>query len=133
MARQLDRLGTTGRRGIGRLRAVLDGRPALHSHLERLFVRRVRASGLPLPASQVVVRSASGRLRRLDFLYPALNLVVEVSGHRTHSTRADRQRDAQRHRELMAEGLRWLEYTSDEVFDAWSAVADDLARHLGRR
>ncbi|MFM7535965.1 MAG: endonuclease domain-containing protein [Acidimicrobiales bacterium] len=131
LARQLDRLGTRGRRGVRRLRRVLDGRPGeLHSHLERVFCRRLRRAGLPIPLSQVAVRTPAGRLRRLDFLYPEQGLVVEVSGHRTHSTREDRRADAQRHRELVAVGLRWVEFTSDEVFDDWASVVADLARHL---
>jgi very-short-patch-repair endonuclease len=126
LARQLDRLGGSGRRGSARLREVLHGRSGdLHTHLERTYLGRCRDAGLPLPSSQVVI----GR-RRVDFLYEWLRLVVEVSGHRTHSTRADRRRDAQRQRELVALGYRVIEFTSDEVFDAWHRVHADLLRVL---
>lgn len=80
-------------------------RSVAHTVLERAFLRLVDRHGLPPPTGQVWVRLPSGH-RRLDFLYEAHGVVVELFSQRWHSTRAQRRADAQRLAELHAKGLR---------------------------
>lgn len=128
--RSMARLGA--RRGTARLRRVVEGRPGggLHSVIERIFFDGVEFRGLPLPESQVVMHRDGVTLARVDFFFRRQRLVAEVSGHRTHSLREQRQADAQRARHLRLLGLSVIEFTSDELFDDLDAVLDELVRHL---
>ena len=112
------RLAELRGRGARKLDVILDGLPqgGLHTRLEREFLILSRAAGLPDPHGQVVMRETSAFLARVDFFYDSLNLVVEVSGHRSHSTRSARANDAKRQRGLVRIGRRVVEFTSDEVF-----------------
>ena len=83
--------------------------------LERRFLELVRQAGLPRPATQVVHRDGGRTFARVDFLWPELGVVVEVSGRRGHVSDAERARDAQRRNELQDVGLRVYEYTWDDV------------------
>jgi very-short-patch-repair endonuclease len=132
LQRRMDKLAGPGRHGLVRLRSVVAGRPSggVHSEVERAFVRMLHRWGLPTPTSQRVIRARNGAVIRVDFCFDTLSLIVEVSGHRTHSTRRDRQRDAQRQRELVWQGWRVAEFTSDEVFRAAPVVAGELRRVL---
>ena len=76
-----------------------------------------------------MLRAGSTFLAMVDFAYSAVNLIVEISGHRTHSTGHDLAANAKRHRGLVANGWRWIEFTSDEVFRQPDQVRDELG-HL---
>jgi very-short-patch-repair endonuclease len=52
---------------------------------------------------------------RVDFTWPASRLIVEVNGHRSHSTREQLQRDEQRRTELTLIGYRVVVFTYDDV------------------
>jgi very-short-patch-repair endonuclease len=73
------------------------------------------------------------QIARVDFFFRAQSLVVEVTGHRTHSTRSQRANDAVRHRRLVAKGVRPIEFTSDEVFGNPAGVLADLLPHFAPR
>lgn len=90
------------------------------SRLERWFLRLVRQARISRPILQKVYRDATRTIARVDAHFPG-GLVVEVSGHGTHSTRRQRQVDAQRHTELTLRGLRVLTFTYEDVRDrpAW--------------
>jgi very-short-patch-repair endonuclease len=80
------------------------------SIIEQRVLRIARAAGLPKPEAQ---RRLGGG--RVDFVWPALNLVVEADSLRFHRTpmqqRADRLRD-QRH---AAAGFRTLRFTHHQI------------------
>lgn len=122
-------------KGTSRLDVVLNGLPTggLHTRLEREFLAISRRSGLPDPQGQVVVRDEKKFLGRVDFWYETFDLIVEVSGHRTHSTRQQRQADATRHRAIRAAGRDVIEFTSDEVFKQPDRVAHDLIANVQMR
>ena len=80
-----------------------------------LFLRLVRAAGLPRPVTQHRVRSDGRHVARVDFLYPEARVVIEVSGRLGHSNPADRSRDAQRRNELQDLGYRVYEYTCGDL------------------
>jgi very-short-patch-repair endonuclease len=125
LRRRLAEIRGQGRGGVVLLDKVLDGLPAggLHTVLERAFFRIVRGLHLAEPRTQAVFH-VGGRCRRVDFLWD--DLVVEVSGHRTHSSRNQRREDAERQRALVTGGLRVVEFTSDEVFATPDKVGIEL-------
>ena len=95
------------------------------SRLERWFLGIVRRAGLPRPELQKVWRAESRLVARVDAFFPG-RLVVEVAGHGTHSSRADRQRDEQRRTELTLMGFRVITFTYDDVRHRPQWVADRL-------
>ncbi|HEX2785772.1 MAG TPA: hypothetical protein VHN36_19515 [Ilumatobacteraceae bacterium] len=86
------------------------------SRLERWLLRVVREAGIARPILQKTFRSDNRTVARVDAFFPG-GLVVEVAGHGTHSSRLQRQRDAQRHTELTLRGLRVLTFTYEDVRD----------------
>lgn len=121
-------------RGINRGRMLLDALVDTggESRLERWFLGLVRRAGLPRPQLQVTQRDGSRVVARVDALFPG-GLVVEVSGHGTHSTRRQRQSDAQRHTELTIRGLRVLTFTYEDVRERPEWVAARIRQALSTR
>src|SRR4051794_5121426 len=100
-----------GRRGVGALAAVLAEprtRPPsdTRSELERRFVDLIASTGLPPPATNVLVE---GFL--VDAVWPRQRLVVELDGRRCHQTRAAFERDRIRDAALQVAGYRILRIT----------------------
>lgn len=116
LARRLDELRTTGWRGARLIDALLPDSGG-HSPLERRFLRLIRTAGLPRPSTQVVHRSGSRTIARVDFCFSEQDVVVEVSGRLGHVSDVDRARDAQRRNELQAAGREVLEFTRTQVED----------------
>ncbi len=85
------------------------------SALERRFLAIVRQAGLPRPLLQRTYRSGTRTMARVDAEF-AGGLIIEVAGHGTHSTRLQRQRDAQRHTELTLRGNHVITFTYDDVY-----------------
>jgi hypothetical protein len=131
LRRRLAALRGSGRSGVRRLDQVLDGRPTgAASFLEREFLRLVRDAGLPTPQCQVVHAREGLFVARVDAQFPGTNVIVEVAGHRTHSTRRQRQHDAQRIAELTVSGSRVLTFTYEDVVERPRYVADILRAAL---
>jgi very-short-patch-repair endonuclease len=116
------------RPGVGRLKRILDSQTFSRSHttLERRFLALVHAADLPLPASQ----KRLGKYR-VDFFYPAHNLVVEADSLRHHRTAGEQSTDVLRDQAHTRTGLRTLRLTHFQIFrqpDYVRAVlADTLA------
>ncbi|NJP82915.1 hypothetical protein HCK01_37580, partial [Streptomyces sp. AA8] len=70
------------------------------------------------PESQAEVTTARGRTARLDFLFRAEGLGIEIEGFTWHGTRAAHQNDAMRFNDLAGcPGVcRILRFTRDDVF-----------------
>jgi len=120
-----------GRRGVGRLRALLDRRifRLTDSHLERLFLPLVAQAGLPAPLTR---RRVNGF--RVDFFWADLRLVVETDGLRYHRTPAQQTRDRQRDQAHLAAGFTPLRFTHAQVRydpDHVRATLRAFARRLG--
>ena len=64
-------------------------------------------------------------MARVDAELPG-GLVIELAGHGTRSSRAQRQRDAQRHTELTLRNKRVLTFTYDDVYGRPRWVIDTL-------
>jgi hypothetical protein len=134
-ARLLDRLITLRRPGRSKLFGILGadtltGRP--HTWLERELLRVLRAAGAPLPRMQTVL-TANGRVARVDASYDRELVVVEVAGHRTHSTRRARQADNERRLNLEQEGHAVLEFTYEDVTERPAYVVERILSRLAER
>jgi len=120
---------------VRRLDAVLRGRhpgQTPESVLERLFLRLVRAHGLPSPDLQVIRLLEDGGRVRVDAQYTEARVVVEIDGHAHHASRRQRQRDAERDAALALEGWVVLRFTYDDVVERPTYVARTIRRALAR-
>jgi hypothetical protein len=103
-----------GRPGTRAVRAALSAHlPQLAgcaNGLEREFLLLCEAGGIELPEPNVRIGSF-----RPDMLWREAMLIVELDGHRAHSTPAQRIADARRQRQLEAGGFRVLRFGPTEV------------------
>ncbi|MFF4155997.1 hypothetical protein [Streptomyces sp. NPDC001678] len=118
-----DRDGRRGHRGHRR-RNVRTARaalaltdPASGSPAESMARLWMHGAGL-YPESQAEMTTPNGRLLRLDFLFRAEGLGVEIEGYTWHGSRAAHQNDILRFNELSGcEGIRQvLRFSGDDVF-----------------
>jgi len=107
-----------GRRGVARLRLVLD---ELHpetrrtrSELERMFLRMCRKGGLPTPEVNVSLQ-VNGRRLKPDFLWRDAGLIIEADSRRFHDTNSAFQSDRQREQLLQLAGWRVSRCTWEQV------------------
>jgi very-short-patch-repair endonuclease len=121
--------GHTGTRVLDQLLLDTGGETVL----ERRFLTLVRTAGLPRPATQRRFRSDGRHVARVDFCWPRVCVVVEVSGRLGHSNPHDRTRDAQRRNELQDLGYRVYEYTWGDVTRRPDYVVSSLRRRLEPR
>ncbi len=127
-----------------RTRALRDHRPRVNgsrlvldalvdtggeSRLERWFLTLVREAGIQRPILQKTFRDGTRTIARVDAYFPG-GLVVEVSGHGTHSSRRQIQIDAQRRTELTLRGLRVVTFTYEDVRDRPAWVISQLREAL---
>ena len=77
----------------------------VESELEARFVDLIRSAGLPEPIRQMNVGDESDWIGRVDFAYPAVNLLVELDGRRHHSAKLDLEADRRARRPAVAGGL----------------------------
>jgi hypothetical protein len=104
--------GAKRRRGVGRLRAILDDwrtedgqAPDVRSAFEALVLPQLVAMGLPRPACNETLEIDGHRLV-VDFLWQEQRLVVETDGQQVHATPIAFQRDRRRDQILLAGGYR---------------------------
>ncbi|HQV57032.1 MAG TPA: hypothetical protein PKV27_03395 [Ilumatobacteraceae bacterium] len=99
------------------------------SRLERRFLKLVREAGLPRPALQRVYRSGTRLVARVDADFGD-GRVVEVEGHRTHSSRQQRQADERRRNDLRGRVRSLTVFTYDHVTYEPDYVVSELRRIL---
>jgi very-short-patch-repair endonuclease len=124
-----------GRRGVGALRALLDGRSALgasgftRNDLEAELAELIRAAELPRPRlnADLAVR---GRFFNVDCLWPRARLVVEFDGRRTHGTARAFETDRERDRLLLTEGWRVIRVTERQLRHEPERILSDLRELL---
>jgi very-short-patch-repair endonuclease len=119
----------TARPGSAALRRTLDVRTftLTDSELERRFLPLARRAGLPKPETGPRVNGF-----RVDFHWPALNLVVETDGLRYHRTPAEQTRDRLRDQAHAAAGLTPLRFTHAQIEFEPDHVRATLAAVLAR-
>jgi very-short-patch-repair endonuclease len=133
---RLDALGG-GRRGVGKMRELIDARGPSSSLPGSVFERRVlrmlRRAGLPEPVLQYRVRKLGRLLAVVDFAYPTLHLAIEADGYRWHSGRTRWKHDRRRNNELTLLGWRILHITWDDLTDMRGAVIDSIREAVAVR
>jgi very-short-patch-repair endonuclease len=117
--RYVDSAASPGRRGIVRIRRVLDRRPSgrpAGSALEVKLVRLLRAAGLPEPVRQFEVRLGAERYF-VDLAYPEQRLAIELDGYEHHSDMRSFHRDRVRQNALVLAGWTVLRFTWADVVE----------------
>jgi very-short-patch-repair endonuclease len=118
---------SSGRRGLGALRALLDESPLplsqTRSSLERRFLRFCRDRGLPIPAVNVPLAGYE-----VDCLWPDHRVAVELDSWTHHSNRdafeSDRQRDAR----VQLAGYKILRVTDRRMTEEGDELEADIRR-----
>ena len=120
---------TSGHRGAGRLRALLDRQAGAttktRSPAEEVFLDLVRQARLPAP--RVNARVAG---YEVDFFWPEQKVIVEVDGYRFHSTRRAFEHDRRKDADLRAAGFTVLRVSSEQLERQPYAVIADVTRAL---
>jgi hypothetical protein len=123
-------LRSRGRRGVARLRLILDG---LHpdtkrtrSELERLFLGMCVKGGLPRPEVNVRLEVDGGRWLQPDFLWRDAGLIVEADSRRFHDTNSAFQHDRRREQRLQSAGWRVSRCTWEQVESEPRALAKTI-------
>jgi Transcriptional regulator, AbiEi antitoxin len=114
--------------GAAHLRAILVGdiRVTL-SKLEREFLTRLEAAGLPLPVTNRVASA-----RRVDCRWPDHALTVELDSYTFHNSRHAWELDHRREREARQRGDDFRRFTYDDVFERWPEVEAELRAECSR-
>jgi very-short-patch-repair endonuclease len=110
-----------GRRGVGRLKALLAAGPPARTRSapERRLLAAIRAAHLPDPE----VNARLGRWE-VDFLWRKARLVVELDAYSTHSSPRAFERDRRKDAELSARGFTVQRFTANRVrFDIDTVIA----------
>ena len=131
LAQRLASLRHRGRPGVVNLDQVLVDVGGTN-RLERRFLALCRRAGLPRPACQVIHRRGDQTVARVDFDFAPSSLVVEVEGQVAHASPRQRQRDAQRRRELTFLGRVVFSFTFEDVFERPEMVEREVRRELSR-
>jgi hypothetical protein len=132
----VDRLGgwaRRGRKGTRVLREIVEvrfGQPLTESELESRFLEVVRSAGLPEPDRQVVSRLSDGQFVRIDFVWAAHRLLVEVDGRRWHARTETMSADRKRDNDHVLAGLLPLRFTWEHVVREPTYVVGALRRAL---
>ena len=113
------------RRSSPRLRAYLGDVAPTQTRLEDRFLRLCDRHDIPRPLTQ------QGARPRLDFVWPAQRLVVEVDGWEAHRTRVAFQRDRTTTNALQLDGFVVLRFTWEDVNRRPATVARQIRRALG--
>jgi very-short-patch-repair endonuclease len=115
------------RKGVARLRHLLAVNTSrfTESEGERRLLALLRAAELPLPVTRIVLYGY-----RVDFLWAAEKLIVEVDGHDFHGDRAAFDRDRRRDQVLIAHGYRVIRVPYTQLRDAPYTVIARIAPAL---
>jgi uncharacterized protein DUF559 len=113
--RVLDDLAIQGRNGTCVMREILmergEGYVAPASDLEADFVGLLRRAGLPLPEREVDLGDADQWIGRVEFVYRAERVLIEVDSRLHHSALLDFEHDRERDNKFAADGYRVLRIT----------------------
>ena len=118
---RLEAVAGRGCRGVGVLRAVLDGRPdgakASGSPIELAFLDICRRYGLEDPVAQHPIDLFDGSRMIVDWAWPQHRSVIEINGYEPHATRKAFEADHGRRLVLRELGYRYIEFTGKQLRD----------------
>lgn len=119
-----------GRRGAAVVARLLEtyrvGEQITDTELEDEFLRLCERFGIPRPEVQAPTMGGG----RLDFLWRAQRVVVEVDGWRWHGGRAARDRDNERDANLQAGGFKAARFSRRRIARRPEAVAASVTALL---
>ncbi len=127
----LDALPATSRNAARLSRALnayVPGTAETEADAEAAFLEICADHGLPAPVCQAEIGPY-----RPDFLWPELNLVVEIDDRQSHQGHIAFQEDRVRDRAMKAAGFDVLRFTRHEVLHAPDRVAREIAAALSAR
>jgi hypothetical protein len=118
------------RSGAPALRALLDAgaKGITREELEHRFHAFVEEHGLPRPELNADLEIEPGRWIRVDCLWRAARLIVELDGHAAHSTTSRFHSDRERDRLLALAGWTVVRVTSRHLTDRLATDLDALIR-----
>jgi len=129
-----NRLARRGRRGVGRLRPLLEARGegyvAPDSELEKKYLRFVEAHGLPGGTRQMPAWWEDRLIGLIDFAYSEAKLIVEVDGRLGHTQLTDFELDRWRDQKAAAAGWRVIRITWRQLRDHAGRTRDVLRAAL---
>ncbi|HYU38861.1 MAG TPA: hypothetical protein VEM59_03345 [Acidimicrobiia bacterium] len=134
----LDRLGRSGRNGVGTLRRLLMAnepeRQAPESEMETALVQCLRRNGWPEPIPQFEIRQAGKFVARVDAAYPEWRIAIEYQSNEYHSGRLASERDNDRRLRIIAAGWFPVEAMLPDVRNGGARLCTALraARERGR-
>ena len=135
LAAEVERLAERGRSGVGVMRAILDSFNVTNqftpSELEVRARKLFSQIGLPTPQCEVVW-GKEGEWR-LDFVWPDLQLCIEVDGWSVHASEAARRRDHRKQNRVTIDGNWVLRYDWFDIVKDRRRTANEVAEAFARR
>lgn len=132
--RQLNRLGSVGRRGCAQLRSMLAERSErLHhsgSDSETALHQLLRKAGIGGWAPQVEIFDADEFVARPDVVFQELGLVIEVDSWSWHADKKRRREDVRRQNRLERLGWTVLRFFWEDVMHDPGYVLDEIRKVL---
>ncbi|MBI4932617.1 MAG: hypothetical protein HY828_01990 [Actinobacteria bacterium] len=128
--RRIVDLRRSGRAGIARLLAVIEGQELSrggHSFLEREFLELLGELDFPRPDTQQVVGSRGTAMIRVDCRFRGSKVVVELLGYRFHRSTAQMQVDAERINRMQLDGFVVAQFTYADVTTRSASMLATLA------
>lgn len=123
--RYLEEIGLRGSPRVAQYLASLV--PGAASAPERLLAQGLQSAGL---TGFLINEPVLGYIA--DFLDPALRLILEVDGYRTHGTWVAFQDDRTRQNVLVTHGYTVLRYTAHDVRTRLGSILDEIAEVVTR-
>ena len=126
----IERLDTPGRPWVHAAKVAAARRMGVDlgpNRFEERLLRLAQRAGLPSLQPQVEVRAANGSfIGRVDWLVPALGLILECDSFEWHGAWHRRVRDLRRDRRLVAAGYTVLRFSWEDVTRLEDHVVADL-------
>lgn len=116
---------------VSKLARERNGAP-VESVLETRFLRILREGGLPLPVPQFEIRAGGVLIARVDFVYPAERIAIEIESFQYHSGRRPFDRGYARFKQVQGAGYLVVPFTATDLTRPKQVVAT-VRRHLWER
>jgi very-short-patch-repair endonuclease len=130
--RLVGRESCAGRRGVGRLRRLLEQRSPDYqpsaSEFQAVVRRLLKGAGLAFVEEYVITASDGTFVARADFKLLDAPVIVEAEGRATHSSKLDWEQDLIRRNHITAAGLATVHVTWDMAKNRSDEFLDEVQR-----